>query len=709
MDRAKLAAMKDALAGHGTKAFLVIRDDRIVYEWYAKGHGPEKRHYTASMAKAIVGGVSLAVAMSDGLVALDDPAVRFVPGWKGEPHKPKITIRHLGSHTSGIEDAEADDLPHNQLTGWKGDFWKRPKPPRDPFTRARDAAPVLFEPGAKMAYSNPGIAMLTYCVTASLRDAPYKDIRTLLRERIMRPIGVPDEEWSIGYGQTYTVDGLPLVGSWGGGSYTARAVARVARLMLREGDWDGTRLIGAEAVRQVTRDVGTPGNCGIGWWNNNEGGFPELPRDAFWGSGAGHQVVFIVPSLNLIAVRNGSTLDAELDHQEALRVYLFRPLVEAVTNAPSSERDTIHIRSADARRVGGPYRPSTLVEAVTFSDRIIDGVTSGDQWATTWADDGHLYSAWGDGTGFGHRGGWNDRWTTYLGVARVEGNPPDHKGFNVWGGYQPASASSAYYRNRQLDENVKPNSSLVCIDGVLYLYAVRREAGAHGQWSLCRLHTSEDHGKTWTDHGVLFDEPKGRFANVFTIQYGRNYSDIPVYQGDHVYLYGMQNRDPTVNKDLLLARCASHRLKKRGAYEFFSGTPEKPSWTSDLSKARPVFHANDGVSWWASCTYNHALRRYMLLTTHPPLAGRFNDHKGLGMFESERPWGPWKTVVYTRNVESIIHDMTEGISFIIPSKWIFDDGRTMWMISSGRPSDPFYSFNLIKLRLQLGPEEREKL
>lgn len=343
MDRDKLAAMKDSLAEHHTKAFLVIRNDRVVCEWYQKGHGPDKRHYTASMAKAIVGGLSLAVAMSDGLIALDDHAVKYVPQWKDDPRKSKITIRQLGSHTSGIEDAEEDNLSHEKLTGWKGDFWKRPAPPRDPFTLARDAAPVLFEPGTKMQYSNPGIAMLSYCVTASLRKAQHKDIRTLLRERIMRPISVGDEEWSVGYGSTYVVDGLPLVGSWGGGGYTARAVARVGRLMLRGGDWEGRRLISAEAVRQVTRDAGTPGNCGIGWWNNNDGEFPELPKDAFWGSGAGHQVVFIVPSLNLIAVRNGSSLEIGKDHHEALRVYLFRPLVEAVTDAPSAKRDTVSI------------------------------------------------------------------------------------------------------------------------------------------------------------------------------------------------------------------------------------------------------------------------------------------------------------------------------------------------------------------------------
>ncbi len=340
MSSEKLAAMRDDLAARKTTGLLVVRNDKIVCEWYAPGQSAKSKHGTASMAKAVVGGVSLAVAMSDGLITLDERAARFIPQWKNDPLKSRITIRQLGSHTSGLEDAEADNLPHERLTGWKGDFWKRLPPPRDPFTLARDEAPVLFPPGTKMAYSNPGIAMLTYTVTASLRGSPHRDIRTLLRERVMRPIGVPDDEWSVGYGQTPVVDGLPLVGSWGGGSYTARAAASVGRLMLREGDWDGRRLLSAEAVRQVTRDVGTPGNCGIGWWSNNDGSYPELPRDAYCGTGAGHQIVLVVPSLNLIAVRNGDTIAAAGGEPNAyhvpLRRYLFQPLVDAVVrNRPA--------------------------------------------------------------------------------------------------------------------------------------------------------------------------------------------------------------------------------------------------------------------------------------------------------------------------------------------------------------------------------------
>ena len=70
-----------------------------------------------------------------------------------------------------------------------------------------------------------------------------------------------------GYGMGIAVlyFGLPLVAAWGGGGFTPRATARVARLMLREGDWEGVRVLGAEGVRQVTRDAGTPGNGGIGF------------------------------------------------------------------------------------------------------------------------------------------------------------------------------------------------------------------------------------------------------------------------------------------------------------------------------------------------------------------------------------------------------------------------------------------------------------
>jgi Acetyl xylan esterase (AXE1) len=65
-------------------------------------------------------------------------------------------------------------------------------------------------------------------------------------------------------------------------------------------------------------------------------------------------------------------------------------LLAFMTRAPSATRETIRIRSAEAGGARAPSPPSTPVKGIAFGERIIDGVTSGDQWAATWADDGHL-------------------------------------------------------------------------------------------------------------------------------------------------------------------------------------------------------------------------------------------------------------------------------------------------------------------------------
>ncbi len=334
-----ISGLIESLAAKNTKAVLVITNDKIVCEWYAKGHGPDKRHYTASLAKALVGGMSLLVAINDGLIAADDPVCTYVPQWESDPVKSRITIRHLATHSSGVEDAEQDDIPHMKLPGWKGGFWRKDP---DPFTLSRDEAPIIFTPGTRYAYSNPGMAMLSYAVTASLKGTEHKDVRTLLRERIMKPIGVKDSEWSIGYGKTYDVDGLKLVPNWGGGSYTARAIARVGRLMLRKGNWQGKQLIDEKWVETVSRYAGTPkpdrppGNpqpaAGLGWYTNFDGVWPRVPRDAFAGAGAGNQVLLVVPSLDLIVVRNGGNLYDPSKGQGfwgGIEKYLFNPVIEA--------------------------------------------------------------------------------------------------------------------------------------------------------------------------------------------------------------------------------------------------------------------------------------------------------------------------------------------------------------------------------------------
>jgi hypothetical protein len=83
------------------------------------------------------------------MVTLDDKVAKvakYVPQWQNDPRKSKITLRHLGSHTSGLDDSRP-----NEEAKWKDDFWKRVAPPNDPFTISRDITPL------QRACANDGI------------------------------------------------------------------------------------------------------------------------------------------------------------------------------------------------------------------------------------------------------------------------------------------------------------------------------------------------------------------------------------------------------------------------------------------------------------------------------------------------------------------------------------------------------------------------
>ena len=651
LSKEKLDSLKDELAKRKTHAFLVIRNDKIVYEWYAAGHGPDKKHGVASLSKAAVAGLALALLVSDGKLKLDTPVADLVPAWKDDPSKRKITLRHLGSHTSGLADAEQDRLPHDKLTGWKGDFWKQLDPPDDPFTLARDKAPILFEPGAKIQYSNPGIGMLCYAMTAALKGEPQKDIRTLLRDRVMRPVGVADEEWSVGYGKTFKVDGLSLVAGWGGGSYSARAMARVGRLLLHEGDWDGKQILSKEAVRQITGDAGLPGHCGMGFWTNADGRYPKLPKDTYYGAGAGDQLLIVIPSLNLIVVRYGETLapapnDAkdvfEAFHDQRVKI-LFEPLIAAVTDNP--------------KQPSAPYPPSKTITDLTWAprDTIIRKAKGSDNWPLTWADDDHQYTAYGDGWGF-------EPFVPKklsLGLARVEGDPADFKGINIRSdsGEQTGDGNKA-----------KKASGILCVEGVLYLW-MRNAGNAQLAWST-------DHGKTWkwADWKLTTSFGCPTFLN-----FGKDYAGA---RDEWAYIYSPDAETAYQAADrMVLARVPKGKITERGAYEFFKGLDDKqqPLWSKEIADRGAVF-THKSRCYRSGITFDAGLRRYLWVQIIPGTEGKKTDTRfegGFGVYDAPEPWGPWTTVYFTEK-----WDVGPGDTSSFPTKWMSADGKTLHLVFS---------------------------
>lgn len=672
MDGARLEAMREELARRGTKTLLIVRNDRIVYEWYAEGFGPDVKHYSASLAKAVVGGMSLALAMNDGRISPWERAAKYIPAWRDDPLKSRITIQQLATHCSGIQDAEHEDVGHMELPGWMGKFWRRQP---DPFSVAIHEAPVIFEPGTQYHYSNPGMAALAYAVTASLQGAPQSDIRSLLKERVFDPLGVPENHWSIGYGRAYEVDGLRLYANWGGGAFTARAVAAVGRLMMRRGDWDGRQLLRPGTVERVLEYQGTPlpprpeGNpqpgSGLCFWVNFDRVWRKVPRDAFGGAGAGNQVLLVVPSLNLIIVRNGSLIGTEeegLGFWGGVEKYLFNPVMEAIQDTP--------VKALGEKEP--PYPPSPVIRKVTFApvSEIRRDCIDSDNFPITWAEDDALYTAYGDGWGFEPR----TEKKLSLGFAKVLGGPEDFRGVNIRSetgeltGDGPAGGKA---------------SGMLCVDGVLYMW-VRNLGNSQLAWS-------EDHGRTW-HWGFKFETS---FGCPTFLNFGRNYEGA---RDRYVYTYSNDGPSAYESYDgMVLARVPRQRIRDREAYEFFVRLDERgePVWTRDIDQRGHVFVNPKGCQ-RSDVVYNPGIKRYLMCLGI--------DHEGSwGIFDAPEPWGPWTTAFFTE-----YWGLGRTHYYRIPSKWISPDGRTMYLVFSGRNHNGvvYDAFCVRKLTLSTAAEER---
>jgi CubicO group peptidase (beta-lactamase class C family) len=644
-DPARLEALQADAAARHTRALVVVRNGRIVLEWYAAGVGPDTRQGTASLAKALVGGMSLLVALNDGRMRPDDPAAKFIPRWRGDPRKSRITIRQLATHTSGIADAEQDDLPHDRLPGWKGAFWMR-KP--DPISIALDQAPAIFEPGTGNEYSNPGMAALAYAVTSGLRGAPETDIQASLERRICTPIGIAASDWRISYGESYEVDGLRVYATWGGGGFTPRATARIGQLMLQKGAWDGRQLIDRKWVETVTSNAGMPkpGRAhdpapasGLCWYTNYDGVWSGIPHDAFAGAGASQQALLVVPSLNLVVVRNGAYLGPDGDKRfwGDLVDHIFRPAVAAI-----------------AMESKPPYPPSPVIHKIAFDpvETIVRKALDSDNWPMTWADNDALYTAYGDGRGFEPF----IEPKLSLGLARVSGRPPAFTGDNL--------RSETAERTGGGAKGAKA-SGMIMVDGVLYMW-VRNVGNSRLAWS-------GDHGATWQ---WGFKLTQGFGAPTF-LNFGRNYAGAP---DSYVYTYSQDGPSAYEAYDgIALARVPRSRMRERDGYEFFARLDPKgrPVWTRDIAQRGHAF-SYPGHCQRVDAVYSPGLSRYLL-------ALGYNHESGWGIFDAPTPWGPWTSAFHTES-----WDVPGTHGYRLPSKWIGPDGRSMYLVFSGvKENDAF--------------------
>ena len=163
------AVAANAFAGYQDLATKRPVDEETIFHW-------------ASITKTFTG-VAIMQLRDRGLLSLDDPAIKYVPELR-EVHNPygdmsQVTIRHLMTHSAGFR---APTWP------WGGDQpWHPYEPTRwEQVVAMFPYTELMFKPGTKYSYSNPGVIFLGRIIQLFSGD----DYEVYIAKNIFMPLGM---------------------------------------------------------------------------------------------------------------------------------------------------------------------------------------------------------------------------------------------------------------------------------------------------------------------------------------------------------------------------------------------------------------------------------------------------------------------------------------------------------------------------------------
>jgi len=232
-----------------TDAVVVLRNGKIMFEWYAQGNGPHTRHILMSSTKAVVG-LLAGMLHETGELDLEAPASIYVPEIATTAYR-GATIRNLLDMRTGVVLDAAQEQAYKVATNWQ------PLPAgvrsADLASFFRNLAPSQRAHGGPFRYVSANTDLLGWVIERAIGQR----ISGLLSARLWRPMGAEDPA-------SFAVDREGLARSAGGLCATARDVARLGQLIVDNGR-RGDRQIIAESI---ISDIECNGDADA--WRNGE-------------------------------------------------------------------------------------------------------------------------------------------------------------------------------------------------------------------------------------------------------------------------------------------------------------------------------------------------------------------------------------------------------------------------------------------------------
>lgn len=288
-------------AGTRGKSLLVIQHEKVIFEEYPNGFSSKEAHKIYSGTKGFWNLAALA-AEEDGILSLKEGAADTLPEWRDDKKKSRITIRQLLDFTSGLD--PYFELHEDGISD------------RDALAMRRA---LVADPGDTFIYGPCSLQVFHLIMKRKLASHHMTPTQYLER-RVLAPMGLGP--------QRYVADnsGNPLLAA--GFTLTARQWAQLGKAMLQE----GRQIVSRDSLKNCCGGTSENKAFGLGFWNNSaaSGGrakevnvetmleekWPKqhwrnaclerhAPGDLIASIGSGAQRLYVVPSQDIVVVRQG--------------------------------------------------------------------------------------------------------------------------------------------------------------------------------------------------------------------------------------------------------------------------------------------------------------------------------------------------------------------------------------------------------------------
>lgn len=313
----RIDTLMSFLAANRTKAFIVLKDGRIVFEQYFGSFTSDSLWYWASAGKTLTAFL-VGIAQHDGILSLTDSTSHYLgTGWTSCPSEKEelITVLHQLTMTTGLQDL----VP-------------------DPECTLPECLVYRADAGTRWAYHTAPYTLLDKVVENASGKIYYQYFNTKIRSRI----GMNGLWVRMDFNNVYFSN--------------ARSMARFGLLALNRGIWNTDTLLADTSYFRLMTNTSQDLNPSYGylWWLNGKASYkvpglqidfpgswaPDAPSDMIAALGRNGQFINVVPSQRLIMVRMGEAPDTSYDVPMEFNNDIWKKLNEVICNQTAVKENT---------------------------------------------------------------------------------------------------------------------------------------------------------------------------------------------------------------------------------------------------------------------------------------------------------------------------------------------------------------------------------